>query len=170
MSDSRYIEVKEPTDEATKVTVDSQSSLPTPEPINSDYSYGRNQEPLDGNTAVRGMSGGTYFATATSVSATGDKTITGCPFVPKFARCTAVVGLTFTAPSVSVGAATGNPGSYVSCGKDAQDASNAYFVYLRDSSGTVVSRATFSSFTTDGCVINFSIQSLTTHFMVELFS
>lgn len=116
---------------------------------------------------TRGGAGGSYYATATSVSATGDKTITGCPFTPKYARCTATRG--YTTPSISIGCATGNPGSMIGIASGSSESTNSYFVIVRDTGGTVVSRATFSNFTSDGCVFNFSVQSGTTSLLVELF-
>jgi hypothetical protein len=74
MSDTRYITVKEPTQDETMVVVDSQSSSPTPEPIVSDYSYGRNQEPLE-TSAVRGLDGSVYgLATDSSTQSVGATT------------------------------------------------------------------------------------------------
>jgi hypothetical protein len=116
---------------------------------------------------IRGSSGGRYYATATSVSATGNKTITGCPFTPTYARCTATRG--YNPPSISIGAGTANPGSMIAIASGVSESSNSYFVIVRDTGGTAVSRATLSSFTSDGCVINFSVQSGTTELLVELF-
>jgi hypothetical protein len=50
------------------------------------------------------------------------------------------------------------------------ESTNLFLVIVRDTGGTVVSRATLSSFTSDGCVINFSVQSGTTELLVELFA
>lgn len=114
-----------------------------------------------------GSGGGSYYATATSVASTGDKTITGCPFTPTYARCTATRG--YTTPSISIGCATENPGSMIGIASGNSESTNLYFVIVRDTGGTVVSRATFSNFTSDGCVFNFSVQSGTTSLLVELF-
>ena len=110
MTDERYTEVK-PEPESEAAILDRQSSAEAAQVQTPDYSYGFNQEPLE-QQAVRGSSGGgSYYATATSVSATGDKTITDCPFAPKYARCIATRG--YTTPSISIGAGTGSTGSMI---------------------------------------------------------
>lgn len=169
MNDERYIEVKSEESGGTEAVVDRQSTQSQTDTSVPDYAYGRNQEPLDGPIAVRGLTagGGSYYATATSVAATGDLTITGCPFAPTYARVTATRG--YTTPSISIGCATANPGSIIGIASGNSVSSNSYLVIVRDSGGTVVSRATFSSFTADGCTVNFSTQSGTTQLLVELF-
>ena len=166
--DDRYKEVTEEPKEDSVIT-DKQSEQAQPDTSVPVYDYGRNQEPLDGALAVRGGSaGGSYYATATSVAATGNLTVTGCPFTPTYARVTAMRGYSGCV-STSVGAATASPGSMVGNSDGSNESSNSYFVIVRDNGGTVVSRATFTNFTSDGCVFNFSVQSGTTSLLVELF-
>ena len=171
MSDSRYIEVKEPTKDAPSVVTDKQSTQSQPDTSVPDYAYGRNQEPLDGPIAVRGIAGGAgglQYATAVTRASTGDLTITGCPFAPRYVRVDAHMGFsgcTTTSAGFSSGAA-GSVSGNSDCGVDN---SNSDLVILRNNSGTVTHRATFSSFTSDGCIINFSVAVGTAGLLVTLY-
>lgn len=167
--DDRYVTVKEESDqEAPKI--DSQSTQVVQDTVVPDYTYGRNQEPLDAVIAVRGASSGALkiFAKSTSVSSTGNETITGCPFTPTYAKITAVNGFTGCI-SVCVGCGTPTVQALVGAYDGGQDLSNSYIVRVRDTSGTIVSEGTLNSFTSDGCVLNFSTQSVTTRLLVELY-
>jgi hypothetical protein len=165
--DDRYVTVSEK--EPETVTVDKQSSEPVLNTSTPDYDYGRNQEPLDGTIAVRGgAGGGSQYATATTRSATGDLTITGCPFTPKYVRVDAHMGFV-GCTSTSAGWSSGGVGSISGNFDSGKDNSNSYIIILRDNSGTVTHRATLSSFTSDGCVINFSVASGTAGLLVTLY-
>jgi hypothetical protein len=165
--DDRYLEVKEVSGN-DETYLDKQSTTLQPDVVTSDYSYGRNQEPLDPQS-VRGSTTQRHYQTVVSVSATGNLTITGCPFTPKYVRVTAVRGFT-GCTSQSFGSATASPGSVVANYDGNTSSSNSYIVIVSDNSGTTVSRATFTNFTSDGCVINFSTQSGTTYLLVEFFA
>jgi hypothetical protein len=64
--DDRYVTVSEK--EPETVTVDKQSSEPVLNTSTPDYDYGRNQEPLDGPIAVRGISSSLSYGLATDSS------------------------------------------------------------------------------------------------------
>lgn len=170
MSDSRYVEVKDETKESTSVITDSQSTQSQPDTSVPDYAYGRNQEPLDGPVAVRGLTSvsSSVFGTSITVSSTGDTTVTGCPFTPRYAIVHGFIGFS-GCTSTSSGFSSGSAGSIAGNSDGGVDSSNSYLVILRNNSGTVTHRATLSSFTSDGCVINFSTATGTAAFLVTLF-
>lgn len=117
---------------------------------------------------TRGSSGVGIFGTSITVNATGDTTVTGCPFTPKYAIVHGFIGFA-GCTSTSSGFSSGSAGSIAGNSDGGVDSSNSYIVILRNNSGTVTHRATFSSFTSDGCVINFSTATGTAAFLVTLF-
>lgn len=169
MTDERYISVKEEPSNEPSVTLDKQSTQSHPDTSVPDYAYGRNQEPLDGAIAVRGMAGGRTYCTAFDLSATGDQTITGCPFAPTSVRVDGFNGYTGFI-TASAGFSNGTVTAMAGAWDGDQESSTSYIVRLRNGSSTVTHEATLSSFTSDGCVINFSTASSTASFLVTLFA
>jgi hypothetical protein len=117
---------------------------------------------------TRGSAGGRTYCTAFDLNATGDKTITGCPFAPTSVRVDGFNGYTGFI-TASAGFSNGTVTAMAGAWDGDQESSNTYLVRLRNGSSVVTHEATLSSFTADGCVINFSTASATASFMVTLF-
>ena len=167
--DDRYITVKEESDQEAP-QIDSQSTQVVQDTVLPDYAYGRNQEPLDAVIAVRGgaTGGGLVYGTSVTHSSTGDLTVTGCPFTPKYAIVHAFMGFS-GCTTTSAGFSSGSSGSVAGNSDGGVDSSNSFIVLLRNNSGTTSHKATFSSFTSDGCVINFSTATGTASLLVILY-
>lgn len=166
--DERYSTI--PEKEPTELVQDKQSSVPQPEPVVPDYAYGRNQEPLDGPIAVRGIGGsGSYYATS-GQHVSGDITISSCPFTPTRIAVTAKYS-TASGSSNSYGTYDGtNYNCVTAAGGGDWFQSTDRVIHLYDGSGTTVKRGTVSSLTSTGCVLTFSTSSATVGYLVEFFA
>lgn len=174
-TDSRYTEVSE--EKLTEVvTVDKQSTMEAPVASTSDYSYGFNQEPLDGSQAVRNMggsnvSGGAFFTGVSHTTGYGTITVTGCPFTPSRVSVSGAFsdgsGQAFCYGS----AQTTSDQGYVSTASagNSEQGTGTYIATLRNSSGTAIKRLSFSNFTSDGVVITAPVSAGTAYFRIELF-
>lgn len=117
---------------------------------------------------TRGSAGGSTYCTAFDVNATGDQTITGCPFAPTSVQVAGFNGYTGWVGSC-VGFSNGTVQAVAGGWDGDQESSTSYLVRLRNASSVVTHEATLSNFTSDGCVINFSTASATASFIVTLF-
>ena len=112
--------------------------------------------------------GGRSYCTALDVSSTGDKTVTGCPFTPTSVEVHGFNGYTGFITACA-GFANGTVTAMAGAWDGDQESSTSYLVRLRNGSSVVTHEATLSSFTSDGCVINFSTASATASFIVVLY-